>query len=147
MLDKSYLTAIGRKKISLPAKLLNSKAIGRVLDYGCGKSIDADYFGWEKYDPHFYPIVPTGLYNTIFCHYVLNVISDDKIRLSVVTHIKSLLYDGGIAYFTVRKNKSKLNGWTKKGTYQGFVILVGCPIFKKTNDYCIYEMKKEFMGL
>ena len=24
-----------------------------VLDYGCGYGFDADYYGWEKYDPYY----------------------------------------------------------------------------------------------
>jgi hypothetical protein len=141
--DLSYRTAIKRTKLSIPTKFLidSSRINGRVLDYGCGRGFDADYFGWDKYDPYYNPVSIFGPYDTIVCNYVLNVIPNESDRTATLTTIKNLLCDGGAAYITVRREKNKLNGWTKNGTYQTRVEL-DLPIVKQTNDYCIYEMKK-----
>lgn len=59
MLNKSYLTAIVRNKISTPAKRLLElgKIKGSVLDFGCGRGDDIKFlsglgFNIRGYDPY-----------------------------------------------------------------------------------------------
>lgn len=144
--DFSYRTAIKRTKLSTPTKFLvgSNRIRGKVLDYGCGRGFDADYLGWDKYDPYYSPLPVEifGKYDTIVCNYVLNVIPNKVDRMGVVETIRKKLRKGGTAYITVRREKKKLNGWTKNGTYQTWVEL-DLPVVNQTNDYCIYEMQRK----
>ena len=145
MLDKSFLTAIGRKKISRPTLMLfeAGKLRGKMLDYGCGRSVDLTTFsGADRYDPFYWPLKPVWPYDTIICHYVLNVIPYEPVRDLVINTVHDLLQYDGCAYFTVRRDKKKLNGWTKRGTWQGWVEL-DLPIFEENSNFCIYEMKRK----
>lgn len=135
--DLSYLTSPRRNRPSIPARLLNTKAKGRILDFGCGYGFDANYFGWQKYDKFHFPEYPTGKFDTIFCFYVLNVLDTKYKRQKVLREIKNLLAVGGIAYIAVRRDKDCNNTFRGRGTYQHKVYLK-LPIFKETSDYCIY---------
>lgn len=141
--NKSHLTAISRKVVSLPTRqLLHQKKLrGQVLDYGCGRGQDADRLGFTKYDPHFYPEVPTGQYDTIICNYVLNVIPDVEERRAVVKHIRELLAPGGFAYISVR-NDSFQEGYTSKGTWQGHVGVPGGVMIKVDPGFRMYAIAK-----
>ena len=142
MNNKAHYTAITRKKPSVPMRHLAKLGVldkGRKLDYGCGKGFDADHFGMEKYDPHFSPIKPKGLFDVITCNYVLNVVLENKV-LDILIDIGNLLNSGGKAYLTVRRD-IKQEGYTKKGTYQRNVIL-DLPILKETSTYCTYILTK-----
>ena len=138
-MNKSYLTAIYRRSISTPARYLkdNGLLIGRVLDYGCGRGKDVDELGLEGYDPHYFPEKPKGKFDTIMCNFVLNVIPDPDKRQEVINKISGLLKPKGIAYISVRNDKSKLNGYTSRGTWQGFIEL-DLPIIKKTSSFVLY---------
>jgi len=70
----------------------------------------------------------------------LNVIPYKKERQEVLSKIKSLLTDEGVAYISVRADKKNLNGYTKTGSYQEFIEL-DLPIVKKTSSYLIYELR------
>lgn len=147
MKNQSHKTAIRRKRPSAPIGWLFNSGIfslwefGKktVLDYGCGHGTDADYFGMEKYDPHFYPVRPKGKFKTVFCTYVLNVIPKSE-EEAVLEDIKSLLLKGGRAYVTVRRDIKGVVR-TSKGTYQRNVKLK-YPVVKETSAYCIYEVCK-----
>ena len=79
-----------------------------VLDYGCGRGQDAMRFGFQKYDPNWFPDSPwdpvreEGRYDFIFCLYVLDVIMDRETRDEVVNDIRRLLKPGGEAYIVNR---------------------------------------------
>jgi hypothetical protein len=131
----------------------NSKLIGNYLDYGCGKGFDAIELGMDRYDPHFTHgrilcgeeafKMPEmfGMYYTITCNYVLNVIDSEEERGQVLKNIQNLLMEGGKAYITVRRDIKK-EGYTSKGTFQKNIIL-DLPILKETkNGFCIYILKK-----
>ena len=140
MPDKSYLTAIGRKKPSTPMLFLYSANLlnGRMLDYGCGHGFDAEYYKMDKYDPHYFPRFPKGKYDTVTCHYVLNVVNKETVP-QIVSAVLSLLEDNGVAFFTVRRDIKK-EGLTSKGTTQ-FNVVLDFEVIKETHDYCIYRGK------
>jgi len=115
------------------------KLVGRVLDYGCGKGFDCEYFDIEGYDPHFEPEMPDGLFDTVVCNYVLNVIPENEWN-GVINGILQKLKSGGVAYITVRNDRKYLNGWTSRDTFQTDVVLV-YPVVRKTSLYKIYEVK------
>jgi len=118
-LDLSYKTAITRNKPSAPmryiakwakepGKLVHALTPGNVneasiLDYGCGKGFDADYYGMEKYDPHYFPDKPKGPFMIITCNYVMNVVSESE-EARIIEDIYSLLYPIGVAHITVRRD-------------------------------------------
>lgn len=105
-MDQSYRTATTRKVLSSPMSyLLKFRLLqGRMLDYGCGRGSDADFVGMEKYDPHWFPERPKGLFDVITCNYVLNVIRLRKDRDLVVEDILDYLKPNGRAYVTVRRD-------------------------------------------
>jgi SAM-dependent methyltransferase len=145
-MNKAHLTAVSRTKLSTPARylFLTNKLKGRVLDYGCGRGGDVQRLqsmvhGIQGYDPYYKPEMPSGTFDTVMCNFVLNVIPDENERQKVVADILSRLNIGGVAYIAVRNDKEKLNGWTTKGTWQGFVELP-YEIIHKTSGYVIYKL-------
>lgn len=141
----AYKTAITRNKPSAPMRALvaDDRLIGRVLDYGCGKGRDAYEYNMESYDPHFQPVMPDGLFNTIVCNFVLNVIESEEQRNKVVTDIRSRLRPGGRAYISVRTDKARLNGLTKMGTWQGRIVLDE-PIVAKGSGFVTYMIGESY---
>ena len=145
-MDETYKTAKKRRAVSSPTQYLrhNNKFVGspvEILDYGCGKGYDCDVLGHTCYDKHYRPARPLGKYKTIYCNYVLNVISEPSARLVVLKDIQQYLTDDGIAYISVRNDKSNLNGWTTRGTWQGFIEL-DLTIEKKCAKFRMYRMTK-----
>ena len=140
---KSHLTAMTRTKVSAPTSLLVENWFitpnDKVLDYGCGKGFDANTFGFDKYDPHFFPDLPNNKYDKIICNYVLNVV-DEKTGYDILNNIRSHLNDFGVAYISVRRDV-KIDGITKKGTFQRNVIL---PLQKieENSNFCIYKLNR-----
>lgn len=147
--DKAHLTAISRRTASAPARWLcdpkrGSEFIGDMwthLDYGCGRGADADTFGWDRYDPHYFPELPTrNDYHTITCTFVLNVIESPVEREMILSIIRSLLRPGGKAYITIRRDV-KTEGVTSRGTYQENVVLDLPVVTEKRGAYIIYLLK------
>jgi 2-polyprenyl-3-methyl-5-hydroxy-6-metoxy-1,4-benzoquinol methylase len=136
---KAYRTARARSKPSVPITRLAKDGLldGRCLDYGCGKSPDAEVYDMKKFDPHFSPEMPKGKFDTITCTYVLNVIESETERFKVLLDIQSRLTPTGIAYITVRNDIKSLNGKTSTGTWQGKITL-NLPIQYKTSSYITY---------
>lgn len=142
-MSKAHLTAIARKKASVPVRRLVSdgRIVGRTLDYGCGRGKDSEYIGCDGYDPHYRPERPIGTFETIVCNYVLNVIEAESERAAVLRDIQSLLTDNGRAYITVRNDKGALNGYTSRGTWQGLIVL-DLPVVYRCAGYVTYELRK-----
>jgi ATP adenylyltransferase len=142
----SHLTAISRKRISLPSEKLfqDGRAVGRVLDFGCGRGTDAIHLSRFTgrpvygYDPHYFPTRPAGKYDTILCNYVLNTLPEDEWE-AVIDDIKSFMKSGSKAYITVRNDKSRLRGYTSKKTYQTTVYL-DLPVLYHTSNFRTYEL-------
>lgn len=106
----SHLTIKERKWPSFPTKeLLTQKLIaGRVLDFGSGTGIDVAFlrekgFDITAYDPYYAPEYPGGKFDTILCHYVLNVLLPEE-QVHVLMAVSELLAPTGRAYFTVRRD-------------------------------------------
>jgi len=119
----------------------NKLLIGHVLDFGCGKGKDSNFYKLEKYDPYFFPNKPQEKFNTIACIYVLNVLEPDK-EDEILEYIKSLLTEKGIAYLAVRRDIKK-EGFTAHHTYQRNVIL-SLPVLVENSRFCIYQLDKYF---
>lgn len=99
---------------------------GKLLDYGCGHGTDVKLlnlsgFTAKGYDPHFYPVKPDGQFDVLCCIYVLNVIPDEFERRDILHQGLECLKAGGRMYAAIRADKANLKGWTKRGTWQGFV--------------------------
>ena len=136
-------TAIARNKPSIPARWLSSYNLlkGRCLDFGSGRGMDADFYNMKKYDPHWEPKIPGGLYDTITCTYVLNVVSIRK-RRDILQNVSKLLVNNGSAYFAVRRDIPKI-GKPGRNCYQYYVILEYPYLcIKETSSYAIYELRK-----
>jgi hypothetical protein len=131
MFDTPHKTAIRRNKLSKPMEYLLTKGllIGRVLDYGCGHGEDADHIGADKYDPHWFPKKPVGLYDTITCHYVLNVVPEAS---DILKDIRSLLIPGGKAYVTVRRDLTR-------DTNTQRIVRLDLPVLvEKKGAFCMF---------
>ena len=140
----SWKTAIGRNKLSAPAARLvaDGRVVGEVLDYGCGKGGDAYRLGIDSYDPHYQPDMPVGRFDTILCSFVLNTIPSVEDREAIVADVLNRLKPGGRAYFTVRTDKARLNGYTSRGTWQGPIVL-DAPVVAKGSGFITYQLSGE----
>ncbi len=142
MKDNSHLTAISRKGYPAPTKWLVEQNLirGRTLDYGCGKCAPLNPIDWDNYDPHHYPCVIVGGYDTILCNYVLCVLPRNE-RIEVLRQIQFLLKSDGIAYISVRNDRPK-NGWglSKRGTYQGRVGELPLRCIHKEHGFRTYVL-------
>jgi len=134
MKNQCHRTAIARKKPSRPAKWLADHLClrGRVLDYGCGRGFDALHYDLETYDPHGFPTLPPGKFDTIVCIYVLNIVSERE-QAMIIQRIKHLLAPHGHAYFAVRRDKACLK-------HQRHVTLPFRLIAEKRGAFAIYRL-------
>ena len=141
MENNSHKTAIRRATPSAPARFISSYgyAVGRCLDYGCGHGLDADTYGFDKYDAYYQPKKPRYKYDTILCTYVLNTVKH-KAQREIIKDIASLLKQRGTAYVAVRRRVNE--GETKRGTYQCNVFL-DAPVVDRTSWYTIYRLSKK----
>lgn len=142
----AHKTAITRTKVNAPLRFLEENGLinGRTLDYGCGKGFSADRLNMDKFDPFYYDDEITGRYDVITCNYVLNVLERTE-QMIVLRELALHLKTNGVAYITVRRD-IKVDGYTKRGTYQCNVEL-DLPIVFKQSGFCIYELKKsDIMG-
>jgi ATP adenylyltransferase len=106
----SHLTVKDRKWPSFPTKQLLSMGLiqGKVLDFGCGLGVDVAFLRQQGhnttgYDPHYAPDYPVERFDTILCHYVLNVLLPEE-QVQVLMAVSELLKPSGRAYFTVRRD-------------------------------------------
>ena len=137
-----------RKVPSLPARWLVKKGYvpdcnadeAKVLDYGCGKGMDANTYGWDKWDI-FMNEKPTGPYDFITCTYVLNTIDTEKEVGDVIWSIQKLLKRSGVAFISVRRDKRCLTGKNSRG-FQWLVELEGAVNLRENSTYAIYKVGK-----
>ena len=97
--------AVKRETPSFAATWLVEQGLttGRVLDFGCGFGFDADYFGWEGFDPYYRQQMPSGTFDTIICNHVLNMLTRTS-RLEAIHQIQNCLSDSGVAWLIVPRN-------------------------------------------
>lgn len=133
-------SAIARTNPSRPMRFLFEKGllVGKMMDYGCGRGSDAKFFGMDAYDPFWMPEKPTDKYDTITCHFVMNVV-DEKIQKDILADIKKLLNPGGNAYITVRRD-IKENYYVRG--YQQRLVYIELESIEKNNSYEIYKLTK-----
>ena len=131
--NNSHLTAIKRTSVSFPTRWLMEQGLlqGRILDFGCGYGFDVEYLkgkGYDvcAYDKYYEPKYPEGKFDTIICHYVLNVLEPNE-QTEVLLQVSELLKPGGTAFFTVRRDIKndgfRLHAVYKDYTYQCIVKL------------------------
>ena len=116
-------------------------AIGDVLDFGCGFGFDADHYGWDKYDPYYFPTFPTQKYDTIICVNVLNAITT-KWRTDAVLHMRSLLKEDGKAYISVARNipeRGKVCDFKRAQHY----VKLSLPVLFEDNKICVYVLDRK----
>lgn len=129
-------SAIARKIPSAPARWLHSNGYirGRVLDFGCGRGMDASFFNWNSYDKHWKPDLPPGKFDTILCTYVLNVVGSIE-HGEIITKMRSLLNPGGHIYITVRRD---IKGFKRGRNCIQRNIELNFKSIRKTSSYEIY---------
>jgi len=144
----SHRTAKEREKMSFPARILLERNLidGEVLDFGCGFGKDIEELQQKGidiigYDPYYQPGYPDKQFDTILCHYVLNVLQKQD-QAKVLFEVSRLLKFGGKAYFSVRRDIKNPGFRThfvhKVKTYQTNVVLPFKSVFKNENVE-IYE--------
>lgn len=148
IINHPYLTAIKRTALSAPTTFLNRKKLlkGRILDFGCGYGFDTDDLKRQGhdivgYDYYYRPDYPEGIFDTIICNYVLNVL-EPYAQAEVLMNVTNLLSPQGTAYITVRRDLKvegfRIHAIYKEYTYQCDVNLPFASIHK-TNTYEIYQ--------
>lgn len=121
--------AVKRSQISKTAQFLSGLTKGRVLDYGCGFGTDADFFHWEAYDPYYRQVIPKGLFDSIVCIHVANVLTRQS-RLQLYSKIQSLLNDDGVAFIAVARNIPERGKEGIRKRIQNYVVLSLPSVFK-----------------
>ena len=139
----SHLTVKERFTMSLPTKMLLEKGLlrGKILDFGCGLGKDVELlkekgFDIVGYDPHYFPQLPTGKFDTILCFYVLNVLLPLE-QAEVLMDVSYYLKETGTAFFSVRRDIAKDGFRThfihQKPVYQCHVKLSYLSFFSNQN--------------
>ena len=144
-IDRGKVARGGASKRTVPSRgatWLHERGLdsGSVLDFGCGYGMDADTFGWNKYDPYYglHEFDDQQQYDTIVCTYVLSAVSE-TVAESIVERIFKHLKEGGTVYFVVPRNlpkEGKLSGYSRRP--QSNVILCG------TGIESVHLVEKEF---
>ncbi len=138
MFDKP--TVMKRSKPSLPARTAyeDDWPVGeKVLDYGCGYGLDAETYGWERYDPHFFPDYPfTSAYDTVFCTYALCTVGPREGMMMLREINSKIHFDGwnrSCGYLTVVRGRIGPNQ---------FYIELDLPTYHKESGFETYRMVK-----
>ena len=142
---------------------LTNNSKGSVLDWGCGRLADVNYFNsngiiTDGYDKYSSPNLPNKLYDYIVCFYVLNVIPTKEERILCVKTAANYMRFGGQMFIAVRSKKhidfvaSKWEKFgdgykTRRNTFQhGFVFNELKNIVEAAGLHCIPWNKTEFTG-
>jgi SAM-dependent methyltransferase len=122
--------AIRRATVSKTAQFLAESRLlrGRVLDYGCGLGFDADHFGWEAYDPHYRQKLPQGVFDTIVCNHVANMLTRDS-RQELFRSMQALLAPQGKAYISVSRKIPRAGKIALRKRIQNYVVLTLPSLF------------------
>ena len=103
-----------------------------VLDYGCGRGADVNYFrslgidavGYDPHAPFGFAESPTGLFMVVTLIFVLNVLPTVEARLEVMRGAAARLAPEGVLIVATRssaavRSEAARNGWRAWG--DGFV--------------------------
>lgn len=140
----SFKTAIARPRRSAPAKELTpfiervlaaspkEPSVRGVLDYGCGRGADVNYFrslgidvcGYDPHAPFGFAESPTGLFMVVTLIFVLNVLPTVEARLEAMRGAAARLAPEGVLTVATRsraavRREAARNGWRAWG--DGFV--------------------------
>lgn len=137
-------SAVHRTKPSMTILWLqeNGLLVGDMLDYGCGKGLDADHFGMDKYDPYDPSWCNISLdtnkrYDTIVCNFVFNILEPGE-EFEVLNNIQRLLKEDGIAYIIVLRNVRKMASYKKD--LQHYIVMSLESIRHVKRWYEIYKL-------
>ncbi len=133
--------AVRRETVSKTARFLDDHRLlrGRVLDYGCGFGFDADHFGWEVYDPHYRQKLPDGLFDTVVCNHVANMLTRDS-RQKLFQAIQTLLAPQGKAYISVSRKIPRTGKIAMRKRIQNYVVLT-LPSMFRDDELEIYRLE------
>ena len=140
----SFKTAIARRGASGPATALRpciervlavspkDPSVRGVLDYGCGRGADVNYFrslgidvcGYDPHAPFGFAESPTALFMVVTLIFVLNVLPTAEARLEVMRGAAARLAPEGALIVATRstatiRREAARNGWRAWG--DGFV--------------------------
>jgi 2-polyprenyl-3-methyl-5-hydroxy-6-metoxy-1,4-benzoquinol methylase len=123
---------------------------GSLLDYGCGKGTDIRILNELdvrhpnfRYDPnnHHFDEMPEGQFDIVTNFFVLNTIPSAEERYDILCRAQHKLKLNGVLWVAVRNDRKKLNGWTKRGTWQGYVEVSG-ELVTQDNSFRLYRLDK-----
>ncbi len=135
--------AIRRQTVSKTAQVLRDQGLlrGRILDYGCGFGFDADHFGWEAFDPHYRQKVPEGLFDTIVCNHVANMLTRSS-RRQLYRDVVARLAPGGKAYLSVSRKIPVGGKLAMRKRIQNYVVLT-LPTVYRDDELEIYRLEPD----
>jgi hypothetical protein len=133
--------AIRRETVSKTARFLAEHGLlrRRILDYGCGFGLDADYFDWEAFDPHYRQKLPEGPFDTIVCNHVANMLTREN-RRKLFQVIQALLTAQGRAYISVSRKIPKTGKLVPRKRIQNYVVLT-LPSLYRDDELEIYRLE------
>jgi len=133
--------ALRRGTVSKTARFLDERRLlrGRVLDYGCGFGFDADHFGWEAYDPHYRQTLPDGLFDTVVCNHVANMLTRDS-RQELFRALQGLLAPQGKAYVSVSRRIPRAGKLALRKRIQNYAVLT-LPSLFRDDELEIYRLE------
>ena len=131
----------GARRSAKTARFLDEHRLlrGRVLDYGCGFGFDADHFGWEAYDPQYRQKLPDGLFDTVVCNHVANMLTRDS-RQELFRTLRALLAPNGKAYVSVSRRIPKAGKLALRMRIQNYVVLT-LPSLFRDGELEIYRLE------
>lgn len=145
MTDTSHRTAVARTRPSAPVRFLLAAGLlrGRLLDWGCGRGLDAAYLGADAYDPYWRPEMPDRRrrYDTVLCTYVLNVLPTAEDRTRVLRTLAWWLRGRdrpgteAAAYVTVRNDHAQLRGNPRQ-----WLVRLDLPEVRRTSGWVTYRL-------
>jgi hypothetical protein len=135
--------AIRRETVSRTARFLEEHRLllGRVLDYGCGFGFDADHFGWEAFDPQYRQKPPKGVFDTVVCNHVANMLTMQS-RRELFQSIRGLLAPRGRAYLSVSRKIPKAGKIAMRKRIQNYVVLT-LPSLYCDDDLEVYRLERD----
>ena len=122
-----------------PPSSASTGCSGAALDYGCGFGFDADYFGWEAYDPHYRQKLPDGLFDTVVCNHVANMLTRDS-RQELFRALQALLAPQGKAYVSVSRRIPRAGKGALRKRIQNYVVLTLPSVFRD-DELEIYRLE------